>query len=185
MSDIREMLQQVFAEDDRLRADFERWEWKQRQVKQRSADLIYKTHEPKQQTAAMTPDVERAWNDWWSARFKEAISRFANDYTTMMGQAVGEAEKEIRRDMIAEMEKRIAAVKFPTIKGWVPRMYAEGEIVIAGGGTYQAQRDTHQRPGHSDWACLACPGADGEDGRDVNRGVIDLPDWRKGKRNVA
>lgn len=53
--------------------------------------------------------------------------------------------------------------KFPSVKNW-----KEGDISYAGdiatyaGGTYQAQCDTAQAPGLSDWACLARAGRDGD-----------------------
>ena len=61
--------------------------------------------------------------------------------------------------------------KLPMIKAWAPgRVFYAGDVVIKGGGTYQARRDTAMQPGHADWNCLAAPGIDGHDGRDGKNG---------------
>jgi len=55
--------------------------------------------------------------------------------------------------------------RLPIVKAWTDKIHYVGDVVIHGGGTYQALRDTAKRPGHDDWVCLAAPGRDGEDGR--------------------
>jgi hypothetical protein len=55
--------------------------------------------------------------------------------------------------------------RLPLVKGWTDEIHYKGDVVVDGGGTYQALRDTAKRPGHDDWVCLAAPGRDGEDGR--------------------
>jgi Collagen triple helix repeat (20 copies) len=50
----------------------------------------------------------------------------------------------------------------PVVKVWVPGVHYAGNVVTAGGATYQALLDTADAPGQSkDWACLARAGADG------------------------
>jgi hypothetical protein len=52
--------------------------------------------------------------------------------------------------------------KFPVVKGWSERVHYEGEVVLHGGATYQAAKDTGKEPGSSeDWLCIAARGADG------------------------
>jgi len=41
----------------------------------------------------------------------------------------------------------------------------EAQVVAYGGATYQALRDTAQKPGGSDWICLAVPGRDAKSPR--------------------
>jgi hypothetical protein len=55
--------------------------------------------------------------------------------------------------------------KLTKVKAWAEGVYYEGDVVVHGGGSYQANRDTAKPPGHSDWTVLAAPGFDGKDGR--------------------
>jgi hypothetical protein len=50
--------------------------------------------------------------------------------------------------------------KFPSVKAWSEgTVYHAGDIVaVAGGGCYQATRDTARAPGAKDWICLAASG---------------------------
>jgi hypothetical protein len=51
--------------------------------------------------------------------------------------------------------------KLPIVKLWQPESVSyEAQVVSYGGATYQALRDTAQKPGGSDWICLAMPGRD-------------------------
>jgi hypothetical protein len=121
------------------------------------------------------------WNAWLDKRVVSHIESFAK----MLGKEIGLIEKEIKETLLAEMDKRIHAVKFPKVKGYTPRTHLEGEVVVFGGGCYQALRDTGLPPGSNDCIVLACPGAPGVDGRDARSDVIDLPKWPRGKRSVA
>ncbi len=56
--------------------------------------------------------------------------------------------------------------KLPSVRAWTDRIHYEGDVVVHGGGTYQAKCDTAKMPGHDDWLVLAAPGVDGKDGRD-------------------
>ncbi|WP_225116121.1 collagen-like protein [Bradyrhizobium sp. BRP22] len=38
-----------------------------------------------------------------------------------------------------------------------------GDVVFCDGGTWQAKKDTAQKPPHKDWICLAAAGRDGRD----------------------
>ena len=60
----------------------------------------------------------------------------------------------------------------PRVKIWEPGVHYAGNVVTAGGATYQALQDTAAQPGESkDWACLARAGVDG---RSVEiRGLFD------------
>lgn len=54
----------------------------------------------------------------------------------------------------------------PIVKTWKEGVHYKGDVVAHGGGSYQAERDTAQPPGGSDWVPLATPGIDGRDGND-------------------
>ena len=54
--------------------------------------------------------------------------------------------------------------KLPKAKRWQPdTVYYEGDVVCAGGATFQAKKDTGQAPPHGDWIALALPGDNGRD----------------------
>src|SRR5262245_10646408 len=49
--------------------------------------------------------------------------------------------------------------KLPIVKLWQPESVSyEAQVVSCDGATYQAMRDTAQKPGGSDWICLAVSG---------------------------
>jgi hypothetical protein len=49
--------------------------------------------------------------------------------------------------------------KLPIVKVWQPDSVTyEAQVVSYEGGTYQAMGDTAQKPGGTDWVCLAVPG---------------------------
>jgi len=51
--------------------------------------------------------------------------------------------------------------KLPIVKIWQPESVSyEAQVVSYDGATYQALRDTAQKPGGSDWICLAVAGRD-------------------------
>ena len=58
--------------------------------------------------------------------------------------------------------------KLPRVKHWKPdSVFYDGDVVRHEHGTYQALKDTSQRPGSGeDWICLAAGGIDGKNGRD-------------------
>ena len=90
----RRMLEEVYAQDDLARAEFERH---QRQMKQRSGDdsgLVFKTHEARpmqQQAAVMNDETARQWNEWARAH----IDAFRREVLT---PAIGQVISEIRRE---------------------------------------------------------------------------------------
>jgi hypothetical protein len=56
--------------------------------------------------------------------------------------------------------------KLPIVKLWQPDSVTyEAQVVSCDGATYQALRDTGQRPGGSDWICLAVRGRDAKSPR--------------------
>ncbi len=57
--------------------------------------------------------------------------------------------------------------KLPVVKGWIDAVHREGEVVVHGGATYQAMRDTGKAPPHADWGCIAASGRNGADGRSI------------------
>jgi hypothetical protein len=56
--------------------------------------------------------------------------------------------------------------KLPIVKLWQPESVSyEAQVVSFDGATYQALRDTAQKPGGSDWICLAVAGRDAKSPR--------------------
>jgi len=56
--------------------------------------------------------------------------------------------------------------KLPIVKLWQPESVSyEAQVVSYDGATYQELRDTAQKPGGSDWICLAAPGRDAKSPR--------------------
>jgi chitodextrinase len=52
--------------------------------------------------------------------------------------------------------------KLPIVKVWeTDTVYYSGDVVVHNGGTWQARKDTGQRPPHGDWIALAFRGLDG------------------------
>ncbi|TAI60832.1 hypothetical protein [Bradyrhizobium sp. Leo170] len=51
--------------------------------------------------------------------------------------------------------------ELPIVRAWQPdEISYHGDVVCCDGSTYQARKDTAQKPPHSDWACLAEKGRD-------------------------
>ena len=216
----------LFAEHDRKMAEWDYQdavrERKLRELARKRGEVVHKTFDPNepqraaaqpQRVADLSAEVQQRWDEWLEAR----LDIFARD----VGREIGVAQKEV----LAEIKKTIKRFSEqnidPTMRATVRTLRAEmraarfqvkpyrvgercaaGEVVVHGGGCYQAQRDTSHRPGHGDWICLAAPGERGIDGRDVDRAeiedlrrrigeleadirvrdaaaVIDLPDWRR------
>jgi hypothetical protein len=78
------MLEEAFAENDAVTADYERWQrdyerrrQQQTATKQRStpSGLVRKTYVPtQQQSAAMDPITEAKWNAWVEGHIKNALA---------------------------------------------------------------------------------------------------------------
>lgn len=55
-----------------------------------------------------------------------------------------------------------AAGKMPIVREWTDgSVHYQSDVVVHGGSTYQALRDTAKAPPHDDWRCLASSGRDG------------------------
>ena len=175
---LQKQMEEVFAENDRLRAEDDlwqaKWEARRREQQRASGEIIRKTYEPQQQQMT-SAEMDR--------KIAAALHRFKRDLT----QAVGGAISSIRKEWLEEIKKSLDDFQpqLPSIEGWQPRHYLKGSVVVSGGGTYQAREDTAFPPGHHSWVCLAAPGLNGQDGRDGRdwdghkRGdVVDLPNWR-------
>lgn len=74
--------------------------------------------------------------------------------------------------------------KLPQVRAWSDGVWYEGDVVSAGGSTWQALRDTGKAPGHADWVCLAARGADGADGTD-GRGFSVRGTWAEAESYAA
>lgn len=71
--------------------------------------------------------------------------------------------------------------KLPEVRAWSEGVHYEGGVVTHGGATWQALRDTGNRPPHEDWVCLAAMGRSGADGRSLTvRGTYseEITDYR-------
>ena len=115
------MLDEVYAQDDKAREDFERYErqreTRRAQLKTKSGDLdlIYKTHVPQpipqqQQSAAMDDATAKQWNSWLSTyvareleannkETEEVIVEFVCEYVQKHLKSVREEIASLRADM--------------------------------------------------------------------------------------
>lgn len=79
--------------------------------------------------------------------------------------------------MVEALEQRFHELpgKLPVAKTWrLETVTYQGEFVCHEGSTYQARKDTAQRPGGTDWARIAHADRNGQDGRTPNiRGTYD------------
>jgi hypothetical protein len=59
--------------------------------------------------------------------------------------------------------------RLPMVKFFRPdTVHYAGDVVIHGGSTFQANKDTGQAPGHNDWTPIALAGTHGNDGRSLH-----------------
>jgi hypothetical protein len=66
------------------------------------------------------------------------------------------------------------AARFPQARSWADEVHYAGVVVVHGGATWQAVRDTGKPPPGDDWQCLAVPGLAGTNGRSFQtRGTYD------------
>jgi hypothetical protein len=130
------------------------------------------------------------WVNWIDQRIEQRILEFQRRYfmsgdeehpgllTRAIGQFMGENRIEARKeltDAIEELERRLAGKlvelrehlhqstpgKFPVVKTWREESVVyQGELIGHRGSLWQAQRDTAQPPGGSDWICVARRGRD-------------------------
>jgi hypothetical protein len=77
----RRMLEEAYAQDDRVRADFERWQTKQQQeqIERRCApfELVHKTFAPvlqPRQSAVMDAEQQRRGDEWATALIERAFA---------------------------------------------------------------------------------------------------------------
>jgi hypothetical protein len=114
----------------------------------------------------------------------EFVAQALKELRQAFERALDEKERSFDAKLAA-LAERLKAVpgRLPPVKiwreGWV--VY-EGEVASFDGSLWQAQRDTGQRPGSSDWVCVARAGRNGTDGADgaepKPRGVYDTTGHR-------
>jgi hypothetical protein len=64
--------------------------------------------------------------------------------------------------------------RFPAARSWTDEVHYAGAVVVHGGATWQAIRDTGKPPPADDWLCLSVPGLAGANGRSLTmRGTYD------------
>ena len=207
---VPDFLKELYAADDAASAAADDLLRRIEEQRQQRGEAARETYNPDERAAAAQ---QQRLDEWLEARLDE----FARD----VGREIGVAQKEVlaeikkaikhfskknidptMRATVRTLRTEMRAARFQVKPYRVGERYAAGEVVVHGGGCYQAQRDTAHRPGHGDWICLAAPGERGTDGRDVDRAeiedlrrrigeleadirvrdaaaVIDLPDWRR------
>jgi hypothetical protein len=168
--DLKRILQEVFAEDDRQRAEFEyreaQREQKQQALQRERGELVYKQYQPpkqsvqQQQQPSMTPEQQKPWDAWANQKIKNALAA----ERAKMGDAIARTISAIRQEWQGEIKKAIDDFKLPVLQGWTPRHYLKGSIVVSGGGLHQARENTAHPPGHHSWSVIVCPGEQGQDG---------------------
>jgi syndecan 1/collagen type XXI alpha/collagen type V/XI/XXIV/XXVII alpha len=150
---------------------------------------LEKENERKAQEAREAQEKQHAAN-WWAAldaRVVQIIELYCWGKQVggskravvrgIVAEALAENHKEIDKQIdkqleqerchfetrIAELEARLKAIpgKLPVVKAWRPEAvtYAS-EMVAHNGATYQARRDTAQRPPGADWVVVARAGRD-------------------------
>ena len=142
------------------------------------------------ETRAKEQQQTANWAHWIDQRIAQRIVEFQRRYfmsgdekhpgalTMAIGQFMGENRIEARKeltDAIEELERRLAGKlvelrehlhqstpgKFPLVKTWREESVVyQGELVSHRGSLWQAQRDTAQPAGGSDWVCVARRGRD-------------------------
>jgi hypothetical protein len=103
-----------------------------------------------------------------------------------IGQALGAIKGELRKEFRTaidglrselnaaknQLQERLA--RLPLVKTWTPGAVAYcGDVIVFNGNTWQARKDTGQKPGDDDWILIARAGRDGCDGHSPNpRGIF-------------
>jgi hypothetical protein len=109
----RRMLEEAYVQDDKVRADFERYEWLhgREQLKKRSGEasgLIFKTHEPaarptQQRSATMDSATAAKWTEWVQAHIRNAFAEHNEQLTEAMGEVISEIRHELRKEFTEQV----------------------------------------------------------------------------------
>src|SRR5512142_1567143 len=102
MSDFfREQLEAVFREDDRLRAEHERWEyeWAKREKRQQQSEIVYKSYEPPAVRQSSSTVDSEAWNTWCDERIARQIATLAD----IVGSETARNERKLEERLLAEI----------------------------------------------------------------------------------
>jgi hypothetical protein len=97
-----------------------------------------------------------------NAAICEVLGSERRDRRAEVNKAI-EDERQSVDAKLAELEERLKSSpgKLPVVKSWQPEtVIYQSEMVAFNGATYQAKRDTAQKPGGSDWICIARHGRD-------------------------
>jgi hypothetical protein len=152
---------------------------RQRQLREEKIERERKEREARRQQDDQQGAAARnseAWNNWAHDRIKEhllAVMERGGWLCEVIGGALGKKAAEVRKDALAEvatlrrelveatakLQERLA--RLPRVEEFQPEtVYYTGDVVVCDGATYQAKKDTGQKPGHSDWILLARGGRD-------------------------
>jgi hypothetical protein len=111
--------------------------------------------------------VEPAAADWsgWERWLQHRLDHEIQTLHAAIGRILA-GERRKFEAKIREIENALAKIivlppapaRFPSVKVWTEGVHYKGDVVVCGGSTYQALRDTGQPPGSADWVCLATAG---------------------------
>jgi hypothetical protein len=114
------MLQEVYAEVDKVNADFELWMWRreQQQLKQRSSsrDLVVYSQpiERQQPMTVQQPKDWSEWDHWCETKIKHALAERLATYSEDVLDGVGEALSLLRAELKKEFEEQLGALRADT-----------------------------------------------------------------------
>jgi hypothetical protein len=130
-----------------------------------------------QQSPAARKAWEKDWNDWAAECFNTyliAVMAKGGWLHELLGEVIGRKAADVRKHMLdevaklrrelveatAKLQERLA--RLPRVEEFQPEtVYYAGDCVTCNGATWQARKDTGQRPGHHDWILVAAAGVDG------------------------
>jgi hypothetical protein len=119
-NNLRQMLADAYALDDRVKRDFELWQAKRQQqtaVKRRSApgELVHKTFEqptqPYRSAATMDPATSDAWNKWMTDYVNEYVSTSLDGFADAATEGLAEAFSLFRKELTDKFNTELASLR--------------------------------------------------------------------------
>lgn len=97
MDEITRMLAEVYAQDDKARAEYESHEWQRAQLQRRG--MVYKRYETQTvtqpHTAVMDPATQKRWDAWVDARIRALLGPCLQ----VIGKKMGEENRKLREEI--------------------------------------------------------------------------------------
>jgi hypothetical protein len=125
--------------------------------------LISRPHSRPLRSSSSSPPCNRNRR----AGFDQRLERLENE---LEGRLAPDALHEIKREVESKIESKLEAleqrlksvpVELPVAQTWRPEsVIYQAELVSHEGALWQARKDTAQKPGGTDWVCVARAGSD-------------------------